>query len=667
MPQIRPIGVSGSIPSVNQLALGDIALNTYDGKAYIKKLAGNTQTIVELGTGTGGNSISASYAATASYAEYAVTASFALNFNPFATASYALQSLSSSYAATASSADRFIIRTALTASGLNYPSTDNGEFSFIQTDGNGNLSLQYVNTLYETIYNGEATTLVKGTPVYVSGSVGANSIVYRADAGNSSKMPVIYISADNIASGTTGRGIVLGLITGVNTTGYPGGTEIYVAVGGGWTATRPTGSAIVQILGIVTKEGSGGQGVVLNPGPANLPNLISGSIWVGNSSSVPVAIPTSSLSVASASYAVSSSQAISASYATTSSHAVNTISASFASTASYINPLTQNVSITGNLIVRGTASVDVLITTYESSSIIYSSGSTKFGDSLDDFHQFTGSLLVTGSSHSIIGQTTINNLTGSLFGTASWAQNALVANTSSFAFSSSLVYINDRSTTDINYPLIFKGDSFSLDDYRSLGADTAGPYYNPLRNTLGSVAGLIISASSFSGPLTGSLLGTASYAENAKIFPFTGSAIISGSLTVQGNVTVNSATTIDLNTSVLNINAPTIQVPSFGLPYSPSPAVRTVMYDAVSNILFVTASIPGTTLSFITTGSITALVDVGPAALKPYFFLVQSGSVDMLSINANRTLTLETRYDTPPATTGSIFYSASGEFFLGTL
>jgi hypothetical protein len=91
------------------------------------------------------------------------------------------------------------------------------------------------------------------------------------------------------------------------------------------------------------------------------------------------------------------------------------------------------------------------------------------------------------------------------------------------------------------------------------------------------------------------------------------------------------------------------------------------MYDAVSNILFVTASIPGTTLSFITTGSITALVDVGPAALKPYFFLVQSGSVDMLSINANRTLTLETRYDTPPATTGSIFYSASGEFFLGTL
>ena len=53
MPQIRPIGVSGSIPTVNQLALGDIALNTYDGKAYIKKAVANTQTIIELGVGSG--------------------------------------------------------------------------------------------------------------------------------------------------------------------------------------------------------------------------------------------------------------------------------------------------------------------------------------------------------------------------------------------------------------------------------------------------------------------------------------------------------------------------------------------------------------------------------------------------------------------------------------
>ena len=269
------------------------------------------------------------------------------------TASYADYATSASYAATASSADNFIVRNSLTASGLNYPSADNGEFSFIQTDGNGNLSLQYVNTLYETIVNGELTTLTKGTPVYVSGSQGANSIVYRADASNPLKMPVIYISADNIAAGDAGRGIVLGLITGVNTTGYPGGTEIYVAVGGGWTSSRPTGSAIVQVLGVVTKEGNGGQGVVLNPGPANLPNLPSGSIWVGNNDSIPSAVLTSSLSVASA---ISSSYALSASYAPVTPTFPYTGSAIISGSLTVTGSITQNASTAsfGGLVGIGT-------------------------------------------------------------------------------------------------------------------------------------------------------------------------------------------------------------------------------------------------------------------------------------------------------------------------
>ena len=82
--------------------------------------------------------------------------------------------------------------------------------------------------------------------------------------------------------------------------------------------------------------------------------------------------------------ATSASYALSASYATT------------ASVAPGYLPLTGG-TINGNLTVRGTGSFDVLITTYESSSVIYSSGSTKFGDSLDDTHQFTGSVSVTGS------------------------------------------------------------------------------------------------------------------------------------------------------------------------------------------------------------------------------------------------------------------------------
>ena len=68
-----------------------------------------------------------------------------------------------------------------------------------------------------------------------------------------------------------------------------------------------------------------------------------------------------------------------------------------------IGASTDNVtfaSLTGsNLLITNTASITYFETTYESSSIIYSSGSTKFGDTNDDTHIFTGSvsILYTGS------------------------------------------------------------------------------------------------------------------------------------------------------------------------------------------------------------------------------------------------------------------------------
>jgi hypothetical protein len=267
---------------------------------------------------------SASYALTASYlfgssvgsSSYSETASYALTASYFLTssvtsaslaqtASYAILAdtaslaITSSHAITSSYAIVFNVSGGFTASGLIYPTSDGPEKSFLQTDGLGNLTFEYVETIYEYIRNGETYQLDKGTPLYISGAQGANSIAYAADAGNPAKMPVIYIAGERIDPGALGKGIALGRIDAVNTTGYPPGTDIYVAVGGGWTSVRPTGSAIIQLLGLVTKEGNasanGGKGVVLNPGPATLPNLNSGSIWVGDSNSYPVAIPTSSI------------------------------------------------------------------------------------------------------------------------------------------------------------------------------------------------------------------------------------------------------------------------------------------------------------------------------------------------------------------------------------
>lgn len=56
-----------------------------------------------------------------------------------------------------------------------------------------------------------------------------------------------------------------------------------------------------------------------------------------------------------------------------------------------------SVTMTGSLIVTGFIETQELRTTYISSSILYRSGSTKFGDELTDTHAFSGSVLISGS------------------------------------------------------------------------------------------------------------------------------------------------------------------------------------------------------------------------------------------------------------------------------
>ena len=47
--QLKRSATAGAIPSTSDLSLGELALNTYDGKAYIKKNVGGTESIVEVG------------------------------------------------------------------------------------------------------------------------------------------------------------------------------------------------------------------------------------------------------------------------------------------------------------------------------------------------------------------------------------------------------------------------------------------------------------------------------------------------------------------------------------------------------------------------------------------------------------------------------------------
>jgi hypothetical protein len=72
-----------------------------------------------------------------------------------------------------------------------------------------------------------------------------------------------------------------------------------------------------------------------------------------------------------------------------------------------LEPLSGSVvSVGSNLAVDGTLTAKVLRTELTQSAIVYESGSTKFGDTGDDVHQFTGSVQLEGSFQSS-GQTNL--------------------------------------------------------------------------------------------------------------------------------------------------------------------------------------------------------------------------------------------------------------------
>lgn len=150
--ELKRSSVPGKIPTISDIQLGELALNTYDGKVFLKKQQGSTETIVSLAaTNDSGSVTSASYAdyaaqagnantaisssfatnaisssfagntLSSSYSNYAVTASYALNVTT--TSSYALKALLADSALTASSADNFEIRNTLSGSDAYFTGT----------------------------------------------------------------------------------------------------------------------------------------------------------------------------------------------------------------------------------------------------------------------------------------------------------------------------------------------------------------------------------------------------------------------------------------------------------------------------------------------------------------------------------------------------------------
>ena len=233
--------------------------------------------------------------------------------------------------------------------------------------------------------------------------------------------------------------------------------------------------------------------------------------------------------------------------------------------------LSGSMRISGTFEVLGTASISHLITTYESSSIIYASGSTKFGDDTSDTHQRTGSMTISGSlfSTNISGTFSgsykgdASGLTGTI--SSSFAESASFATSGTYALSSSEattatnVFVLPKNTDGSTHFVLFsQGVSGSF-----RANSDSGLSYVPSTNTLtatkfiGALEGNATTADTASVVL-GTILSasfalTASHAESQSVVnitsgsfaasgdgPFTGSFSSSKASTLSGSFTGSS-------------------------------------------------------------------------------------------------------------------------------
>ncbi len=185
--------------------------------------------------------------------------------------------------------------------------------------------------LFITVKNTSGADIGKGLAVHATGVTGENVNIKLADSDISADMPAIGLTETAISNNGNGRVIINGRLKGVDTSTLVAGSPVYVNGSGSLTATKPTGSGLIQNIGTAAKiNASDGEIILQGSGRSNdLPNITTDYVWKGDANGVPQAVAVSGLSVATASYVES------------------------AQTASYVNPLNQDVTVNGIISASG--------------------------------------------------------------------------------------------------------------------------------------------------------------------------------------------------------------------------------------------------------------------------------------------------------------------------
>ena len=251
----------------------------------------------------------------------------------------------------------------------------------------------------------------------------------------------------------------------------------------------------------------------------NSANAISASFAVSASRAISAATAVSATTATSALTAISASQATNANNALTASFVAGVATLSGNNTLSGINTFNNAVTMS-NVQINGTASIQYLNVVFQSSSIIYSSGSNQLGDAANDtqtlwgtVNVISGPLVVTGSA----------NFASVITGSISTALNANTASYVANAFISAS-QISGNDTVTLNRA---DGTSTTLTINNVASANSAGS-----ANTATSAS----FASTAENANTATTAATASSVSALnQTVTITGSVNVSGSITISQN------------------------------------------------------------------------------------------------------------------------------------
>jgi hypothetical protein len=397
--KLRRSAVPGRIPTTSSIEFGEIALNTYDGKAYMKKSGSSGEEIIVIGSTSGSfsgsfvGSFTGSLFGTASWANNAISSSFATSASQATTASYVLNAVSASFADTASSADNFTVRGTLTAQTIVAQtitsSTDfvSGSTRFGSLLSNthqftgsvsitGSLSLPYLST-GSVLFAGTNGAVSQNNSNFfwdnVNGRLGVGTNAPEEIFTIQSTNPVLRIRENNSTSTNTPT---IRILNSVNNQ-----SNIYLHQSNYTSVNRAKAGQFN-----ITNNGAGG--IVLAATSTDSTATID---------FVTQAFPSAFASILSA--RISN---------------VGNFLLGFATDSGERLQVSGSTKLSGNTVITGSLTV---ITGSNIEFQVLNTG-VKIGNLTTDTHTVTGSLSISGS-------VTATNFTGSLFGTASWANNAI--------------------------------------------------------------------------------------------------------------------------------------------------------------------------------------------------------------------------------------------------